>query len=246
MRYMMIVNKFILATAICTIITCSCYAQSESTLHGLWLMEHVQIGDQEMTPVARWTRILADGTYESGNGWLKSSEGTWTYNETDKAFLPKETNGITDPYGAFTVQPSEDGMTWSRVEDGMEVVVTLKPIDELPKAPSDNVQGLWDLVDAAEGEASALERIDPDGAHYLFIRWDRIYIERDAEGNRGSGYWHMDGHNPVMTLLSHQERQEPQSWNVSFDQQDNLVLKGASDSNRDQTLTYTRIIEFPE
>lgn len=224
----------------------SSIAQTEQSMQGLWLMEHVQVGDQEMTPVARWTRIHSDGTYESGNGWLKSSEGTWTFDKAENAFLPKETNGLTDPFGAFTVQLIENGMTWTREEEGMEVVVTLKPIQKPPKAPADSVQGLWDLVEATEGEASIINEIDSEGAQYLFIRWDRIYVARNAEGERQTGYWHMDGHRPVMTLLSHQQGQEPKSWNVSFDQQNNLVMKGASDSNRNQTFTYTRIFEFPE
>jgi len=238
-RYMMLIVVILFS------FTINCFAQTES-IHGLWLMEHVQVGDQEMTPVARWTKIQPDGTYESGNGWLKSSEGIWALNKAEKTFLPKETNGLIDPFGAFTVQFIENGMTWTRYEDGMEVVVTLKPIHELPKAPADSVQGVWDLVEATNGEASILNHIDPMNAHYLFLRWDRIYVARDAEGNRETGYWHMNGHRPEMTLISHSNGNEPQSWQVSINEKYNMILSGYSESNRGQTLTYIRLNQFPD
>ncbi len=238
-------KQILLLFAIIVLIPAKSVAQTES-LQGLWLMEHVRVGDQEMTPVAKWTRIHPDGSYESGNGWLKSSEGTWSYDENENTFLPEETNGLKDPFGAFAVEYVKDGMTWTRLEEGMNVVVKLKKISELPKAPADEVQGLWDLVKATEDETSVIENIDPEGSHYLFIRWDRIYVERDGEGNRSTGYWHMNGHRPEIILMSHNEGKESQSWSVSFDEKQDMVLKGISDFNQNQTLTYTRINEFPK
>ena len=37
------------------------------------------MGEMELTPIAKWTQINSDGSYESGNGWLKNSEGQWTF-----------------------------------------------------------------------------------------------------------------------------------------------------------------------
>lgn len=184
-----------------------------------------------MTLVAKWTRIHPDGTYESGNGWLKSSEGTWSYDENENTFLPEETNGLKDPFGAFAVEYVKDGMTWTRLEEGMNVVVKLKQISELPKAPADEVQGLCDLVKATEDETSVIENIDPEGSRYLFIHWDRIYVERDGEDNRSMGHWHMHGHRSEITLMSHNEGKETQSWSIFFDEKRYMVLKGISEIN---------------
>jgi hypothetical protein len=242
----MILRNITLAAAFSFFSAINCFAQTESELPGLWLIEHVQVGDQEMTPIARWTRIHPDGTYESGNGWLKSSEGTWVFDPVKNTFLPQETDGLIDPFGPFNIRLAEEYMTWSREEDGMNVVVTLQKIEELPQAPADQVQGLWDLTDATKDGSSIIQTFDPQNSRYIFIRWDRIYVERNAEGVRMTGYWHMNGHRPEMALLSHNEEDQPQTWQVSFNQNNTLILSGISDTNKGETLIYTRIHQFPE
>src|SRR6056297_822698 len=222
----------------------------EKSVEGLWLMSHVNVGDQEMTPVAKWTQINADGTYESGNGWLKSSEGTWRYSTSDQTFRPEETNGLVDPFGPFEVSfPSGeicDEMIWSRDEDGMTVKVTLKRIDELPKAPADEIQGLWVLAEVQENDEVVTKQYDPEDRQYIFIRWDRIYVERTAGGQRQTGYWHMNGHSPEVIFLSHDAETDPQSWRVQTEDAHTLQLTGISDSNRDRIMIFSRINSFPE
>jgi len=227
-------------------VSCS---SGDKSIEGLWLMSHVSVGDQEMTPVAKWTRINDDGTYESGNGWLKSSHGTWTYNDSERTFLPSETNGLLDPYGAFEVSllsgETTKEMIWSREEEGILVEVTLTPIDELPKAPADRIQGLWDLAEVQENNEIVTDQIDPENNRYIFIRWDRIYVERTSEGERQTGYWHMNGHSSEVTLLSHNSDESPQTWRVSFTDDQTLLMSGISDSNRNMKITFTRLDQFP-
>lgn len=77
-----------------------------------------------MTPVAKWTRINKDRSYVSGNGWLQNSSGTWTYDIDSKQFIPTETNGIRDEFGAFIVSFSEGKMKWEINRTRIEVVLT--------------------------------------------------------------------------------------------------------------------------
>ncbi|MCO6479228.1 MAG: hypothetical protein J5I94_21515, partial [Phaeodactylibacter sp.] len=119
---------------------------------GLWEITKVEVGDQAMTPVAKWTRIDADGTYQSGNGWLQNSAGTWIYDKESGEFLPTETLGLTDPFGAFKVSFTDKGMAWTREEEGMEVIVHFDRIEELPMSTGDKLVGLWGLEKAMEGE----------------------------------------------------------------------------------------------
>lgn len=221
---------------------------SNKNITGLWHITHVQAGDQEMTPVAKWTRISADGTFESGNGWLKSSEGTWLFNEADQTFNPTETNGLglVDPYGSFAVSVDGEEMTWRRDEEGTELVVSLARIEALPKAPADNVQGLWDLSDVQENGESMMNTFDPDNQHYMFIRWDRNFVERTTDGNRQTGYWHMNAHRPEITLMSHVQEIAPQSWMVEISGDNKLQMTGTSDSNREFVRVYSRLDRFPE
>ena len=53
--------------------------QKENAILGLWVVKKVKMGDQEMTPIARWMRFNKDSTQTSGNGWLQHSEGSWVF-----------------------------------------------------------------------------------------------------------------------------------------------------------------------
>ncbi len=230
-------------------------AQNLSTSHqstnerrkiiGFWEINKVQVGAELMTPVAKWTKINEDLTYQSGNGWLQNSEGTWNYDEKSKQFLLQEKNGIKDEYGAFTINFSGDKMTWERDEDGMKVVVSLDKIDKLPRSPTDMITGLWDLVEVSKENVTITSSFDQDNQHYIFFRWDRIYVERTPQGERTTGYWHMNGHRPEITLISHNEEKESENWRLTVNDSE-LRLFGISESNQGLEMIYKRINEFPE
>jgi len=217
---------------------------TQNNITGLWEMTKVEVGDQIMTPVAKWTRINEDGSYQAGNGWLQNAAGQWSYDAKTKAFEAVDPNGIKDEFGPFTVSFKGKKMMWERMEEGMKVIVTLSPIQKLPKATGDQIVGLWDLTNATKDGSSILEEIDPDDKQYLFIRWDRIYVERNAEGQRKTGYWHIHGHKPELTLLSHDKAKDAESWRVEVSGTV-LVLKGLSDSNTGIKYFFNRINEFP-
>ncbi|MEQ9300923.1 MAG: hypothetical protein RIF33_20280 [Cyclobacteriaceae bacterium] len=225
---------------------CFMIQASAQSLTGLWEMKEVKVGDKIMTPVAKWTTIKENGTYTSGNGWLQNSEGLWRYDNTTNVYTPTETNGIKDPFGGFDVSfESSDRMTWQRIEEGMTVTVLLERIDKLPKSTADHLQGLWDLADYKTNGVSNMATFDPEDKHYIFIRWDRVYVERTPQGDRATGYWHIHGHKPEITLLSHNPEQAPQSWRVEFNN-GQLTLVGISDTNTDVECIYSRLDEFPQ
>lgn len=237
-------NKFLLFITFCLLINSPAIAQP---ITGLWEVTKVTAGDQEMTPVAKWTRIHGDGTYESGNGWLQNAVGQWSYDPTTNGFRPVEDNGIIDPYGPFTVrfQEEDEAMIWQRQEDGMEVTVFLHKIDKLPMSPADKLRGLWDLKQATEEGTDITSTFDPEDKYYLFIRWDRIYLERTPLGERATGYWHINAHRPEITFMSHTTDKQPEMWRVLVEDNE-LQLTGLSDSNNKRVLTFSRINEFPE
>ena len=210
---------------------------------GLWEVTKVQVGGQAMTPVSKWTRINKNGSYQSGNGWLQNAEGTWTYD--NNLFSPKETNGIKDEYGPFTVEFEDDSMTWLREEEGMIVTVSLKKIIKIPKATADHLVGLWDLTAITKEGKSALETFDPDNTYNLFIRWDRMYMERTSKDKRSSGYWHIHGHKPEVTLLSHDKNRPVETWQVVVSQSA-LKMTGISETNKGVEMNFKRLDEFPK
>lgn len=218
------------------------YAQK---IYGLWEITEVTVADQVMTPVAKWTRIYSDGNYESGNGWLKNSEGTYTYDTLSHQFSPTETNGILDKFGAFRVSFEEGNMLWERDEEGMLVTVKLNRVEELPKATADKVVGLWQLTDITRDGRSIIRTFDPDHDHYLFIRWDRVLQMRDQNGKQSRTYWHMQGHRPEITFMRSSIMKEDEDWNVEVTDTE-LKLTGINESNRGEVRMYERLREFPE
>lgn len=218
------------------------YAQDIS---GLWVIKKVLVGGQTMTPVAKWTNIQKDGSYQSGNGWLQNAEGTWTFDKKKKLYAATETNGIKDEFGPFTVELKNNTMTWLREEEGMIVTVLLEKTDQMPKSTADRIVGLWDLFDITKDGKSTIAIQDPNNKRFIHIRWDRLYRERTAQGKRSTGYWHMHGHKPEVTLLSHNGKKVPETWKVSVSS-DELKMLGVSDSNRTIEITYRRIHQFPK
>ena len=189
---------------------------AHSQIEGLWGVEKVTVGSQIMTPLAKWTRINADASFQSGNGWLQNSEGTWSFNAENMKYTPLTHNGLDDPFGAFTVALNDDKMTWSRIEEGEKVVVYLERIKAIPKGPADTIQGLWDLWSVSNKGVDISSSYDPDSKRYMFIRWDRIFIDDLGPDGRLTGYWQMHGHRPLLTLISHDESKVNQQWTVEF------------------------------
>ncbi|MDN3204070.1 hypothetical protein [Algoriphagus sediminis] len=230
--------------ALWSIFSLPTYAQD---ITGLWEVINVQVGEEEMTPIARWTRINENGTFESGNGWLKSSFGTYDYNEAEKSFLPTETEGLQleSEFGAFKVEVMDEEMIWKREENGEPVTVLLSRIDELPKAPADKIIGLWMLTHIKDSGASDTRAIEENELKMFLIRWDRIYREMSMAEGRKTGYWHMNAHRPQVTMLPHTEGDPAESWALAFSP-GKLTLTGISDSNRDIEMIFARQNKFPD
>lgn len=224
------------------IISLSTYAQKEKFI-GFWEIEKVEVGEENMTPVSKWTRINGDGTFQSGNGWLQNSSGTWKYDKKSNTYATIDSLDIFDEFGGFQVSFNEQKMFWERQEDGMNVKVTLSAITELPMSPADYLEGMWRLQDISDNGISIIDDFDKEHRHKLFIRWDRIYLNFNPEGKKMSGYWHIHGHKSVITLLPHQDDKTVESWKVKVDKRE-LIMTGSSDSNRTIVRRYVRENSF--
>ena len=218
------------------------YGQKERLI-GLWEIQKVEVGEQNMTPVAKWTKINTDGTYESGNGWLQNVQGQWNYDSKNRMYSASDSLGIVDEFGGFTVSFDRDKMLWEREEEGMLVKVILAPIKELPMAPADYLEGMWKLTDISDKGESILNTFDKEHKHKLFIRWDRIYINFSPEGKKLTGYWHIHGHKSEITLLPHAEGSKAESWVIEVNRKQ-LIMTGISDSNKTIQRKYMRSNTF--
>lgn len=221
-----------------TLLSFHSYAQKENVI-GLWEVEKVNVGEEIMTPVAKWFKINPNGTYQAGNGWLQNGQGIWNYDTKTNIYSAIDSLDIADEFGGFTVSFENEKMYWERKEEGMQVKVTLVPIEKLPMSPADYLKGIWDLVEITENEKSIIDNFDNENKHKLFIRWDRIYINFSPEGKKLTGYWHIHGHKPEIILLPHQEDGKPEKWKIEVNKKE-LLMVGISDTNRNIERKYVR------
>lgn len=228
---------FILALMICSFTS----RAQEMNLVGFWKVEKVQVGEENMTPVAKWFKINADGTYQAGNGWLQNGQGNWNYDIENNIYSATDSLGILDEFGGFTTTFDNGNMYWEREEEGRQIKVTLHPTEQLPMSPADYLNGIWGLVEITENEQSILTETDFDKGdkQKLFMRWDRIYINFSLDGKKLTGYWFIDGHKPEITFLPHQEDGKPESWKIEVNKKE-LLMTGISDCNRTIQRKYVR------
>ncbi|MEM8894760.1 MAG: hypothetical protein AAGC88_09290 [Bacteroidota bacterium] len=234
------INRIILATVLTVFISYSALAPS---VIGLWGVTNVSVGDQIITPVERWFQFVEDGTATGGNGWTKNTIGTWNYGEETDELVATNDMGIKDKYGAFKVTFAGDTMRWNRMEDDMPVVVTLIPIDDMPPAPADLVKGLWDLTSVQDKSGQEVADYDSSDQQYIFIRPDMRFRFRNADGEVANGFWHMDGHRPILTLINYDRSIENQVFDVTVER-NSMMLKSRIEEG--STFHYSRIREFPE
>ncbi|MEO1516278.1 MAG: hypothetical protein AAFV95_14745 [Bacteroidota bacterium] len=230
-------NKKLLVV-ICLLSLWSC--TSESGLEGLWIVQKVRMGEQEVTPNARWTRFHGDFSQQSGNGWFQHSYGSWTFEEESRELSIVNVNGLTDSNGPFQVQLEGDRMTWTREEEGQQIVVSLERATELPATYGDQVMGLWKLENAV-GTHAPFDSSQQQ-TNSLFLRWDKRFDIRSA-GGRVRGVYNVHGHKPEIEFIPYGDKWERSFWKIDFSQ-DRLsleLLNGEEVVKRE----FVRVYEFP-
>ena len=204
---------------------------------GFWGVDSVTVGGRNVTPVAKWFIYDSDHTYRGGNGWSQNDVGTWTYDEHKSEFMPTSKLGAPDEFGAFHVKVFGSRMVWERDEDGMQVVVTLTRIQEMPMSPTDMIPGKWDLVSATQGQFDVTEKYDPNDHHRIDVRRGQTYTLIRPDSSESFGYWHMDAHEPEFHLIDFDRNVDFEVYTVSFEQ-DQLVMRPKKNTNL--TLVYGR------
>lgn len=197
------------------------YAITDSPIVGLWEVLEVTVGEETLTPTAKWFKFLSDGTMSAGNGWIQNMAGSYNYDQDTQQLL-QASQGKVDEYGAFKITLKHDKMTWQRTEDGLPVIVNLVKVTRKPLGPWDLIVGSW----KAKGEG-------PNSREIRF-RWDRIFIENDHEV-RLNGVWQIASHQPNLTLFYTGNGE--QKWKISF--QDDLMV-WTNENEENERLTWIK------
>ncbi|WP_319482228.1 hypothetical protein [uncultured Draconibacterium sp.] len=230
---------FVAIVAIFAFVSCT----DKPNIEGLWVVEKVNIGDQEMTPNARWTRFNSDHTQQSGNGWLQHSYGRWNLDEEAHELSVVNENGIKDPAEPFKVTLEKDQMIWTRNEEGQNVEVLLKRSAHLPATFGDQLLGLWKLEDVVgDGVYFGVEDAKV-GKASIFFRWDGRFDIRSGKG-RVRGVYNVHGHKPEVELIPYGDNLNRDFWAIDFNE-NTITLKLLNSENKVER-KFSRIHEFPE
>lgn len=218
-----------------TLISC----EEKSKIDGLWIVQSVTVGEEEMTPNARWMEFHPDFTLKSGNGWFQHSVGTW---ELDANKLKMtNTNGFNDPYPAFEITLNANQMTWKRIEDEQPIEVLLTRSDQLPQTYGDQILGLWKLEESISRDNYFSETVNSND--YIFFRWDKRFVI-GSDSNRYTGIYQVHGHRSQVVLIPNDEKVKRSNWEINFNPTGITLSKLNSDSV--VTRKFTRIHDFPQ
>ena len=212
----------------------------EKGIHGLWLVEKVEMGDNSMTPVSKWVQFNSDATQTSGNGWLQHSYGTWSLNENQLEV--NDENGIIDAAGAFHVSLQENNMTWKREEEGQEVLVSLRRIKKLPQSEGNKLTGLWKLTKAIDQGNDITAIVNKQNKAMMHLRWDNVYVQHNMPEGRTFGVYKIHGHKPEIQLVNYGSESQFSFWNFSLEGK-KLVLES---TDKKSQMEFERIHQFIE
>lgn len=217
-------------------------ASAQEQLYGLWEITDVSVGGTNLTPLGKWSRIHADGRYETGNGWLQNGRGTYQYDPETREFLPFNPLGPKDEAGPFNVSFEDGKMIWERMEGDMLVRVISERIDQLPMTYADLLAGLWDFTSTARVDEDETDEGSPE---YMYISWGGTYRGQDSNGEQFSGYWHSNPHKPELIMIPHDPEAPRLIWQVTVSTNE-LELFGLSEGNNGVVMRFRRTDTWPE
>ena len=231
-------KSHITSLLIIAILFINCKKSTE--IEGLWIVKSVVVGDQEMTPNARWMRFNSDYTQQSGNGWFQHSIGTWVFDKNQKELSIKNTNGLIDKNEPFKVSFEKNKMIWNRVEEGQNIVVNLKRANKLPKTYGDKLLGLWKLKESNGNGIFFDESIQNN--EYLFFRWDKRFLINSSKG-RIRGVYNVHGHKPEIELIPYNDKIKRSFW--KFQHNEGEISLNLLNSDSVIVKKFVRIQELP-
>ena len=217
--------------------------EQATTIEGLWVVKSVVVGDEEMTPNARWTRFNSDHTQESGNGRFQHSYGTWELKAGSNELTIINSNGLDDINEPFLISLSQSEMIWERTEEGQHVNVILERSAQLPETYGDKILGLWALEKATGNGRYFKESDKKESSDYIFFRWDKRF-RIESELGRVNGVYNVHGHKPEVELIPYGDQVKRDFWEILFEE-DQITLT-LLNSDTLVTRRFRRIRNFPD
>ena len=226
--------------------SCNNTLEEKVKIDGLWLVTKVKMGENEMTPVAKWFRFNSDSTQTSGNGWLQHSFGKWSFNSNTNKLSTTNDNGVTDTAEPFTVRFENQNMIWSRTEEGENVQVFMKRTDKIPTSEGNKLMGLWKLdtikFKTHQDDYKSFKKIIPFSKASLFLRWDNTYVKQISKQEKEYGIYKIHGHKAEIQMVNYGKNPKFTFYRFSITKE-RLTLENTEGN---EELVYQRIHQFPQ
>ncbi len=198
---------------------------STAPLTGLWQIDRVTVGEEEMTPTGRWIRFGADGTEASGNGWIQHTVGTYRLSDQKDSLTLESRYGLADTEEPFLLLLEGAQMEWRRKEAGQVVTVALSRTETLPTAPANLLWGAWQSV---------------TDDRYHFFRWDNTVVTGGGEPDRLFGLFKTGAHANTLEVVYY-ETPDVIRYSFAFTNDDEMTLTSATG----EVEVYCRIRSLP-
>lgn len=216
------------------LLSTSLFAQDDNAeFVGYWQVNVVTVGQDTMTPVAKWFHFGPDGSMQGGNGGNINLFGSWQM-EFGQYLLFSNQAGEPDPAGSFAADFAEKLLVLTREEEGQPVQVILQRFapTNWPMAPWDKIAGSWALdieLSGTDGFATDFET--------AFFRWDNQVRFNTTEG-RWTAIWRINAHRPVLELAPQGKEGLSQSWQLRFT--DQQMIWSREQDGQTQRLVWVR------
>ena len=151
---------------------------------GLWEVEKVKVGEQEMTPVAKWFDLKEGNRLHSGNGGVRNTLGAWNYNSENSELLFQNEQGKADEMGAFqpVISPRPGAFDSRLVEPGPPPFLTEDGILFIYNSMNANIGGDPQLPPGTYAAAQVL--LDPANPLQVLDRMDHYFIHPEKPYER--------------------------------------------------------------
>lgn len=221
------------------VISCKDNVKSKNTITGLWKVNKVKIGDNLMTPVARWMQFNKDSTQISGNGWLKHSEGVYSLFSKNQLSI-RNSNGLLDESGPFSIEIENNKMTWHRIEEEQNVFVYLEKTSKRPASPGNQLIGLWKLQNISIANKDVTLNENPNNIQTLYLSWDNVFREHNLPNGKRVGVYKIHGHKPELQMVNYGKNPQFSFWKFSITK--SILVLTSTDKNI--VKKYKRIYKF--
>jgi hypothetical protein len=243
-------KMFLIAMVFATLLSCNTAVNTENQkqIFGLWKVKIMKINNEDFTLPNRWIQFNVDSSQASGNGWLQSSVGTWTYQKDLNLLTVQDVEGLINSSDAnfytapFKVELTKNVMTLKYKNEEKDVIVVLERINKLPTSESNKLFGLWKFESIYIDNKEVSDSLNPEKKAMLSLNWENTYTLYNYPQGEKYGVFKTQGYRNQLEMINYSVSPQFQFYDFNLEG-DILVLKS---KEKKTELKLFKIDQFPQ